>query len=399
MVLERITAWQEDGLIDAATAERLRNAERAAGLIDETTADRPRETGASTAADAPAGRSLSVASAAGSFFGPPPSIMEVFAYLGAGFFIGAWVAFLGRIAGFENREAIIAGGTAILTAVLVGVGAVLRRGDARQRRGGGVALLVATSSAGIAATSLAQVAHVDYGAPTQILAFAAALAVALLGRSILPAVTTQVAVLGSLTGLAASVFSAIELFLSPASADCCIDSTPAVANPWLVVVLPAVGWLVVALLIGAIGLRESRSGDEPAQRRAAVSRFWAGLVAVAGVATAVLRQGYLGPDDYGRVIPPWLGEVILVVIALVLLERAFRRNSAAFLACSAIGLVIALTDFNFQYLTDSTDIGLLIEGAILLAVGIGADRLRRRLDRSRSAPASAGEPLDPAPAA
>jgi hypothetical protein len=381
-VLDRIAAWQGAGLIDAATADRLRAAEAAPDVRD---------------ADPIGPRG--VASAAGTLFGPTPTIMEVFAYLGAGFFIGAWAAFLGRIAGFdENRDAIIAGGSALLSAVLVGIGLLLRPGDARRRRGAGVALLLAASGAGIAANSLGQLANVDYTS-IQVLAFGAALAIAVLGRWLVPSVTTQVAVLGSLTGLAASAFSAVELALTPAPAPLpCCEFEP-VTNVWLAVVLPAVGWLVIALVIGAIGLHESRSPAEPAQRRAALSRFWAGLVAVLGVATAVLREGSLGNGDWGRIIEPWLGEAVLVVIALVLLERAFRRNSSAFLACAAIALVIALTDFNFHYLTNSTDIGLLVEGVILLAVGVGADRLRRRLDRSRGASAPAGEPLDPAPAA
>jgi len=381
-VLDRIAAWQGSGLIDAATADRLRAAEGAADTLDSVP-----------------GRPRGVASAAGTFFGPTPTIMEVFAYLGAGFFIGAWAAFLTRIAGFdESRDAIIAGGTALLSAVLIGVALFLRRGDARHRRGAGVALLLAALGGGIAMNSVGQVANVDYST-TQVLVFGAAFAVAVLGRWLLPSVMTQVAVLGSLTGLAGSAFSAVETALTATAPPVpCCDLEPA-ADPWITVVLPAVGWLVIALVIGAIGLRESRAPGEPAQRRASLSRLWAGLVAVLGVASAVLREGSLGNGDYGRIIEPWLGEAVLVVIALVLLERAFRRNSAPFLACAAIALVIALTDFNFHYLTSSTDIGLLVEGLILLAVGVGADRLRRRLDRSRGAPAPASEPLDPAPAA
>ena len=39
----------------------------------------------------------------------------------------------------------------------------------------------------------------------------------------------------------------------------------------------------------------------------------------------------------------------------------------------------ALTDFNFSYLSESRDVGLVIEGVILLGVGFAADRLRRRI--------------------
>jgi hypothetical protein len=76
-------------------------------------------------------------------------------------------------------------------------------------------------------------------------------------------------------------------------------------------------------------------------RRAGLSQFWAGLVAVTGLATSVFRDGYLATHEYG----------------------------------------------------------LLVEGVTLLVVGVGADRLRRRLDRSRTAGSSTAEPLDPVPAA
>ena len=49
--------------------------------------------------------------------------------------------------------------------------------------------------------------------------------------------------------------------------------------------------------------------------------------------------------------------------------------------------MVALSDFNFSYLSSSTEVGLLIEGVILLGAGFGAARLRRRLDRSGSMPA------------
>ena len=69
----------------------------------------------------------------------------------------------------------------------------------------------------------------------------------------------------------------------------------------------------------------------------------------------------------------------MIVLAAILLERALRRDSAAFMIAAAIGLVTALTDFNFSYLSESRDVGLVIEGVILLGVGFAADRLRRRI--------------------
>src|SRR6478609_4272427 len=94
-VLERIAAWQAAGLIDAATADRLRAAEP-----PDTPEPAP-----------PPARHPGVAAAAGSFFGPTPTIVEMFGYLGALFLIGAWSAFLVRIAGTNettSSDAILA---------------------------------------------------------------------------------------------------------------------------------------------------------------------------------------------------------------------------------------------------------------------------------------------------
>jgi hypothetical protein len=71
-----------------------------------------------------------------------------------------------------------------------------------------------------------------------------------------------------------------------------------------------------------------------------------------------------------------------------------RGQSAAFVIAGAVGMIVALTDFNFSYLSDQTEVGLLIEGLILLAVGLFADRIRRRLGRRA---AHDGTPPPPAP--
>jgi hypothetical protein len=369
-VLERIAAWQADGLIDAATADRLRAAEA--------------ETATSLAEDSP--RTRTPVGAASSFFGPAPTIVEAFVYLGAGFFVGAWSAFLARIAGESaDRSAIMTAGSALAVAVLFGLGLVLRTGDARRRRGAGVAFLTATIGAAFAAEFLGQVLKLESRPVAAIVDAGAAVALAIVGRRLLPAVTTQLALLGSLTGLAAAVFKLLEP-IETFPVDCCETYVPPIADPIRLVLVPAIGWLIVALGLGLLGLAEARSGSDPAGRRAAVTRFWAGLLAVIGVATAVFRQGYIGQDVYGRVIAPWMAEVVLFVLAAILLERALRRDSAAFVVAGAIALVAALTDFNFTYLSSSTDIGLLIEGAILLAVGFGADRLRRRLGGGSDGP-------------
>jgi hypothetical protein len=46
---------------------------------------------------------------------------------------------------------------------------------------------------------------------------------------------------------------------------------------------------------------------------------------------------------------------------------------------AALGLIVALTDLNVSYLSADTEIALVIEGVILLAVGYAANALRGRV--------------------
>jgi hypothetical protein len=151
-------------------------------------------------------------------------------------------------------------------------------------------------------------------------------------------------------------------------------------------------WLVTALALGWVGIVEARTAADPgadpdeaaaADRRATLTRAWAGLVAVGGLASSLTQNQYRS-GEFGRVIPAWTADLAILVLAIILVERAFRRDSGAFLFAAGIGFVVALTDFNFTYLTRSTDVGLLVEGLILLAVGFAADRLRRRMPGGRA---------------
>ena len=98
-----------------------------------------------------------------------------------------------------------------------------------------------------------------------------------------------------------------------------------------------------------------------------------------GLSQAISRSAGLANGEYGRVVEPWIGDLALVVLSAILVERAFRRDATSFIYAAALGLMIALTDFNVTYLSGSTEVALLIEGLILLAVGVVADRLRRRI--------------------
>ena len=185
-------------------------------------------------------------------------------------------------------------------------------------------------------------------------------------------------------GVSALTWLQVTLFPENFSPDTGLPTSTG-PDPLLLVVATAAWWLATAVGIALIGLREARIADRDADpragRRAAISRFWAGLVAVLGLAQAITRSAAFGDGEYGRVVEPWIGDLALVVLSAILVERAFRRDATSFIYAAALGLMIALTDFNLTYLSGSTEVALLIEGLILLAVGVVADRLRRRIGR------------------
>jgi hypothetical protein len=382
-----IAAWEAGGLIDPQLAERLR---QASALVDEAVADPGVEEPDSTASPPPLepeARPTSI----GSFFGPTVTVGEMFGYLGVSFLIGAWSAFLVRLATDSDRDAIVTSGTGFAAILLAAIAVVLMRGDARRRRAAGIAFLVATTLVATAAEFLAILLGLE-GAVVAIVVAVLAVAAAALFRYLHSAVTTQVGLLATLTGLTAAVLSWLESLMVPGYGGFSGGSP----IPIGVVLVAAVMWVATGLGFGVLGLFEADCEpiDPGASRRAAVTRLWAGLVAVIGLVSSMTRSGYVnGEDRYGRLIEPWIGDIAILVLVAVLVERAFRRDSTAFVIAGAIGLIAALTDFNFTYLSKSTDLGLLIEGAILLAVGFAGDRVRRRLDRSGgSAPAVAPEP-------
>jgi hypothetical protein len=176
-------------------------------------------------------------------------------------------------------------------------------------------------------------------------------------------------------------------------------STTLGPDPIILVLASAAWWLVTAVIVAVVGLREARTGardhDPAAARRAAVSRFWAGLTAVIGLATAMSQSANLADGEYGRVLEPWVGDFALLVLSAVLVERAFRRDATSFIYAAAVGLIVALTDFNLNYLSDSTELALLTEGLILLGVGVAADRLRRRVGRDGPEPPAEPETVVP----
>ena len=99
-VLDRIAAWEAAGLIDAATAERLRAAETPRPSPQAATRGRATPSRAARRHTTHRGPS-SVAS----IFGPGIAIGEMFAYLGGAFLLGAFETFVVRTsAGIDGRS-------------------------------------------------------------------------------------------------------------------------------------------------------------------------------------------------------------------------------------------------------------------------------------------------------
>ncbi len=370
--LDHIDGWEAAGVIDRDTADRLRAAESGS----------PSSWGRTQGpADAPTPRS-----AAARMFGPAVSIAEVFTYLGGAFLLAAWSAFMTRASSTADDPGIILGFMSLLAAgALVAIGLRLATGDERASRAAGVAFILAVSYVGGAMAAFADTAGIGWPL-IGVLATGAAFLVAIAIRVGFASVLTQVALLGSLTAFAGSMLVWVQatFFPEPFSEATGGPATPG-PDPMVLVVASAAWWLLLAVGIALLGLWEARRGrpahDPAALRRAALSRFWAGMVAVLGLGWAVTREATFANGDYGRVVEPWMGSVALLLLSAVLIERAFRRDATSFIYAAALGLILALTNFNLSYLSDSTEVALLIEGIILLGVGVAADRLRRRVGR------------------
>jgi hypothetical protein len=329
------------------------------------------------------------------WFGPSVTIAEVFAYLGVGFLIAAFNATILKAATGDDWSRVAGFGWLIGSVILVVSGAAIRTADARASRGAGVLFLAGLAFAGGAFAVLANAAGVPWSGNAVIAGVLASI-MALGLRRFHPSVLTQVGLLWAITAAAsAGLVWVQQTWFS--STDNAFGDASAGPPPILLVLGSAAWWLAVAVGLALIGLREgrvaARDGKPAAGRRAAVSRFWAGFVGVIGLASAVSMSSYDPVTrEYGRTLTPWIGDVALLLLAAFLVERAFRRDATSFIYAAALGLIIALTDFNISYLSDSTEGGLIIEGLILLAVGFGADELRRRIDASGSQRPTPGPP-------
>jgi len=377
-VIERIAAWEAAGLIDAAVAARLRAAE----------ADRP----------AVAGRENPITAAA-AFFGPAVTIAEMFGYLGTAFVLAAWYTLLGRVDLFGDTNIAWALGHALVVVALVLTGARLMRGSARARRAAGAAFVVAAGATMGSLNSAADALTALQPEALLVIAAAGGLVAAAAFRRLHPALLTQLGLLAGVTTLAYAIQQWAERAIFPPG-DGFGEVAAGSPDPIVKVALLAAWWLFVAVIVGLMGRREAAGGTIDADRRAALSRAWAGFVAVLGVTAAALISRYdPAADTMARVLEPIVGDLAILAVGGILLERAFRRDASAFVYPAGLAVIVALSDLNASYLAraTSTEVGLLVEGVILLVAGFGIERLRRRLAGGRGPMRTPTEPAAPVP--
>ena len=358
-IQERIGAWESNGLIDHETAARLRAAEEG----------RVVEAGPVPAGPVPASRPRST-------FGPAPTIAEVLAYVGAAFLLAAWFVLLGTQADrIDDRNLVWLAAFAGAGIVSVVGGMLLRTGGEHATRAAGVFFAVTVSCAyGAAYFLMARL--VGDGDPGQQLGGAvAAVVTALLLRRHHPSLVTQAGLIGSTLSLTAGLSAVLRLRLLRVDPYAASTST---------VVLDLALWLGAAFLLAAVAERELRRDGDPGSRRAGLTRLVAGLVAVISTAAVLSQSGPSGANEWVRIVAPIIAEGITVLVAVVVLILAIRRNASAFFYPGALGIVIALSDFNGQYVAGQigTGLALFLEGVLILAAGLITDRTRRLIGRA-----------------
>jgi hypothetical protein len=383
--MARIDAWEAIGLVDHDTADRLRAAE----------SDSPADDGE------PRGPSAIAA-----FFGPSVSIAEALGYLGGAFLLAAWHNLVpgvgpGSLPAPALQANLLQYGLPAL--LLAALGLRASRGTDRQRRFAGVAYAVATWEVYEATRSVLE-AGAGTG-PRDLAAVAAAAIAALTAlafRRSHPAVVTQLGLLAALAWFATRLLDLLVARSLPGGVDGGLE-------PGAVQIRVAAGilwWLGWAIAFGVLARREARQIEaaaarraglddqlplgpghardlvhEAGQRRVAVTRLAAGLAAVLGITTSV-TQGY----GFAGAIQPWIGDAVILGVAVGLLAIALRPGSGPYLYPAALGIIVGLTDINARYIAERMSVGfaLLVEGLILIGAGLLAERLRRRIEAARN---------------
>jgi hypothetical protein len=73
--------------------------------------------------------------------------------------------------------------------------------------------------------------------------------------------------------------------------------------------------------------------------------------------------------------------ILLLIESLMFIAWSVARQSRALLLSGAFGLLVGITVINFEYFEEQLGLPvvLLITGVAFIAIGLGVDRLRRRL--------------------
>jgi hypothetical protein len=360
LVIRRIEAWQAAGLIDPATADRLREAEAESGLQPEPDSPGAR---ASTA-----GRGLGV------------TVVELFAYLGAAFVLAAWYALVASTFPSDG------GAASLIAATALGVtGVVLAGRDARLRRAAGAAFLVALANLGYGVFLLARVVHPEpYPDPpaNALVASAVVLVAAFAARRFVPALTTQLGLAVASVTVGACALGWLDAVLFPGRAGA-YEPRPIDATADLVRVLLSLAWwwAVAAAMAVLLVILDPKPRTEGRTRLGQVA---VGLTAVLGTTWAVfIRHDWVDASSLSGqpVLEPFVGATIILVVSGVLVGLAVSRQSVGYLWSGGLGVFLALTWLNAEYLAVESGlwVALLVEAAVLFGVALVVRRMGRRL--------------------
>lgn len=276
---------------------------------------------------------------------------EIFVYMG-GFFILLAVGFGMQVMWEDLGSLIRVLIIGLPTALVWGAGDLLRRrDDAALLRGAKAAWMVATWLTVIfIAVALHEYTTLDFDSAWLLVwAGFGALPLALIALYVLP---------GLPQGLATIVVGLVLAI----GLDTLIDNTWPTVNWWLFYA-PWAGGGVLALV-----------GAEIAYRRGHDSLVW--LFNLAGALSLLLMAQLISLDDK---MPLW--ETLVLVESLAILAWSVVRQSRALLYTGALFLLIYIINLNFEYFEDQLGLPavLLITGLALITVGLGVDRMRRRL--------------------
>lgn len=355
-ILTRIDQWLAEGLIDQETAERLRAA----------------EAGGAHGAGTPS-----------SLSGPSDwlrfSAVEFFAYIGIGFVVAAYYW---AVTQQTSEELALGIAIALASAVFLIAGWVTRGRVGAIGRAASPALLVGGLQVPFATFLMLEPAELVEVLRLALAAFVW-LVVALAATWRLRSLPTQIGWLSAAVAFAWFTAAYLGEVLFGSS-----EGFEPDAQDTMRYLLLAISMVVVAMFAALVGEREARdaAGDPGARRRAALTRFWAGMTAVVGLSVTLLVPA---SADLATV-EPIVCQAIVLLAALVLVAVSARTSALSYLLPGGLGVVLALTAFNAEYISDEigTAGALLVEGLVLLGAGVGVQVARSRLLMRRTAAGS-----------